>query len=56
MFLYGAGVDIPAFKHWYFRTEFRGLAYKAPDFKLSPLRTNAFSFTYEPSLGVAYRF
>ena len=56
MFVYGAGVDFPAFKHWYLRAEFRGLGYKAPDFKLSPLATNAFAFTYEPSLGIAYRF
>lgn len=56
MFLYGAGADIPAFSHFYFRTEFRGLGYQAPDFKLNALHTNAFSLTYEPSVGVAYRF
>ena len=56
MFLYGAGADIPAFSHFYFRTEFRGLGYQAPDFKLNALHANAFSFTYEPSVGVAYRF
>lgn len=56
MFLYGAGADIPAFSHFYFRTEFRGLGYKAPDFGLSALHTNAFSFSYEPSVGLAYRF
>jgi hypothetical protein len=26
------------------------------DFKRNALHTNAFSFTYEPSVGVAYRF
>lgn len=56
MFLYGAGLDIPAFSHFYFRTEFRGLGYEAPDFKLNALHTNAFSFSYEPSVGIAYRF
>lgn len=56
MFLYGVGADIPAFSHVYFRTEFRGLGYKAPDFGLNALRTNAFSFSYEPSVGVVYRF
>jgi opacity protein-like surface antigen len=56
MFLYGAGADIPAFSHFYFRTEFRGLGYQAPDFKLNALHTNAFSFAYEPSVGLAYRF
>ena len=56
MFLYGAGIDIPATSHLSFRTEFRGLGYKAPDFKLTALQTNAFSFSYEPSLGIVYRF
>lgn len=56
MFLYGAGLDVPASSHFYFRTEFRGLGYQAPDFKLSALHTNAFSFAYEPSVGIAYRF
>jgi hypothetical protein len=56
MFLYGAGLDIPAFSHFSFRTEFRGLGYEAPDFKLNALHTSAFTFAYEPSFGVAYRF
>jgi hypothetical protein len=56
MFLYGGGMDIPAFSHFYFRTEFRGLGYEVPDFKLSALHTNALGFTYEPSFGIAYRF
>lgn len=56
MFLYGVGADIPAFSYFYFRTEFRGLGYATPDFKLNALHTNAFSFTYEPSFGVVYRF
>lgn len=56
MFLYGAGLEIPVSSHLYFRTEFRGLGYEAPDFKLTALHTNAFAFTYEPSFGIAYRF
>jgi opacity protein-like surface antigen len=56
MFLYGVGADLPALSHLNFRVEFRGLGYKTPDFGLSPLQTNAFSFTYEPSVGVAFRF
>jgi hypothetical protein len=56
MFLYGVGADIPALSHMYFRTEFRGLGYKAPDFGLSALQTNAFSFAFEPSVGFVYRF
>jgi opacity protein-like surface antigen len=56
MFLYGAGADFPALSHLYFRVEFRSLGYKTPDFSLAPLQTNAFSFVYEPSVGVAFRF
>jgi opacity protein-like surface antigen len=56
MFLYGGGLEIPVSSHFYFRTEFRGLGYEAPDFKLSPLHTRALSFTYEPAFAVAYRF
>ena len=56
MFLYGGGLEFPVSSHFYFRTEFRGLGYEAPDFKLSPLQTNALSFSYEPAFAVAYRF
>jgi hypothetical protein len=56
MFLYGVGADVPALSHLYFRIEFRSLGYKTPDFGVTALHTNAFSFAYEPSLGVAYRF
>ena len=56
MFVYGAGLDLPAFSHFYIRTEFRGLGYKTPDFKVNALHTNTFSFSYEPSVGVVYRF
>ena len=56
MFLYGVGADIPASSHVFVRAEFRSLGYKAPDFELAPLHTDAFSFVYEPSVGVAFRF
>lgn len=56
MFLYGGGLEIPVSSHFYFRTEFRGLGYEAPDFKLSPLQTSALSFSYEPAFVFAYRF
>jgi opacity protein-like surface antigen len=56
MFLYGGGVDLPVLSHLNFRVEFRGMGYKTPDFGLVPLQTNAFSFIYEPSAGVAFRF
>jgi hypothetical protein len=56
MLVYGAGVDVPAFSHLNFRLEFRALGYKLPDFGATALHTNAFTFAYEPSVGVAYRF
>jgi len=56
MFAYGVGTDVPAFSRVNFRVEIRGLAYKTPDFGVTALQTNAFTFIYEPSLGVAYRF
>lgn len=55
-FLYGAGVDFPAFSHFSFRLEYRGLGYKTPDFNVTGLQTNAYSFLSEPSFGMAYRF
>jgi hypothetical protein len=56
MLLYGVGADLPASSHVSVRAEFRSLGYKAPDFGLAQLHTNAFSFVYEPSVGVAFRF
>jgi opacity protein-like surface antigen len=56
MFLYGAGVDMHAVSHLYVRLEFRSLGFKAPDYKLSALHTNAFNFVYEPTLGFVWRF
>jgi hypothetical protein len=56
MIVYGAGVDVPAFSRLNFRLEFRALGYKVPDFGAAALHTDAFTFAYEPSVGVAYRF
>jgi hypothetical protein len=56
MLVYGAGVDVPAFSRLNFRLEFRALGYKVPDFGATALHTDAFTFAYEPSVGVAYRF
>jgi hypothetical protein len=56
LFLYGAGADMPVSSNLSFRFEFRGLGYKTPDFGLAPLQTDAFSFAYEPSVGVAFHF
>src|SRR5262245_28111717 len=56
MLVYGAGVDAPVSSHLSIRMEFRALGYKSPDFGAAALRTDAFTFIYEPSVGVAYRF
>jgi hypothetical protein len=56
MIVYGAGFDAPASSHLYFRFEFRALGYKVPDFGVSALQSGSFTFAYEPSVGVAYRF
>ena len=55
-FVYGVGVDFPAFSHFSFRLEYRGLGYKTPDFNQTGLQTDAYSFLSEPTFGVAYRF
>lgn len=56
MVLYGIGADLPLSSRLYFRTEFRALGFKTPDFGVTAYRTGAFSFVYEPTAGVAYRF
>jgi hypothetical protein len=56
MLVYGAGVDVPASSHLYFRVEFRAAGYKLPDFGATALHTGSFTFAYEPSVGLAYRF
>jgi hypothetical protein len=56
MFVYGGGADLPAFSHFYLRLEFRDVGYKTPDFGNTLFHTNTFSFSYEPSVGLAYRF
>ena len=56
MFVYGGGADFPVMSRLSFRVELRGLAYKTPDFGIVAFQTNTFSFVYEPSLGVVYRF
>ena len=55
-FVYGMGMDFQAWRHFSFRIEYRGLAYKTPDFNHAGLQTNAFGFLSEPSFGVAYHF
>src|SRR6185369_8425918 len=56
MLVYGAGIDIPASSHLSLRLEYRAAGYKVPDFGATGLHTGSFTFSYEPSVGVAYRF
>jgi opacity protein-like surface antigen len=56
MFVYGGGADLPASSHLKVRLEFRDVGYNTPDFGSALLHTNTFSFAYESSVGLAYRF
>jgi opacity protein-like surface antigen len=56
VFVYGGGADFPIVKHVSLRAEYRGLVYKAPDFGLRSLNTNAVTHTAQPSAGIVFRF
>jgi len=56
VFVYGGGVNYPIAKHLSLRAEYRGLVYRAPDFKLSGLETNTITHTAQPSAGIVFRF
>jgi hypothetical protein len=67
-FLYGGGVDyrifsrvpfirrFPVVDHLALRLQYRGLFYKAPDFKVQNLFTGALGHLAEPSLGIVVKF
>jgi hypothetical protein len=67
-FLYGGGLDYPFLskvpfirrfslaERLTFRLQYRGLAYKAPDFKVQNLFTGARAHMAEPSLGIVVKF
>jgi outer membrane immunogenic protein len=55
-FVYGAGADYAFTKHLSLRAEYRGYVYKAPDFNLAGLNTNAWTHTAQPSAGIVFRF
>jgi len=55
-FVYGAGADYAFTKHLSLRAEYRGYVYKAPDFNLASLNTNAWTHTAQPSAGFVFRF
>jgi outer membrane immunogenic protein len=55
-YLYGVGVDYRVRPHIAVRLQYRGLIYRAPDFKNPGLFTGALGQMAEPSIGVVYRF
>lgn len=55
-FIYGAGGDFLLSKHFSLRAEYRGFVYKAPDFGLAALNTDAVTHTAQPSAGIVFRF
>jgi outer membrane immunogenic protein len=54
--LYGGGVDYRVISHLAVRLQYRGLIYKAPDFKNPTLFTGAYGQMAEPSIGIVFRF
>lgn len=55
-FVYGAGVDYPLTHHMAIRAEYRGFVYKAPNFNLASLKTDSWTHSAQPSVGVVWRF
>lgn len=54
---FGAGVQIPLLTNSFgVQLQYRGLYYKAPDFGLPKLTTNAWRLTSEPTAGIYLRF
>jgi opacity protein-like surface antigen len=54
--VYGGGMDMDLAAHLGVRFEYRGLIYKAPDFKQTELRLDRFTHMAEPSVGIYFRF
>jgi outer membrane immunogenic protein len=55
-FLYGGGADYVFSKHLSLRAEYRGFVYKAPDFNVVSLNTDAWTHVAQPSAGFVFRF
>ena len=54
---FGAGVQIPLLTHNFgLQVQYRGLYYKAPDFGLAKLTTNAWRLASQPTAGLYLRF
>jgi len=55
-FLYGFGLNYRLTHALGVRLQYRGLVYKAPDFRVSDISTGSWTHSAEPSLGLRLRF
>jgi opacity protein-like surface antigen len=55
-FVYGGGANYHVYPHVSLRLEYRGLAYKRPDFGLDFLNSDKVTHTAEPSAGIVFRY
>lgn len=55
-FVYGGGADLALTKHLSARAQYRGFVYKAPDFKLSTIKTDEWTHSAVPSAGLVFSF
>jgi opacity protein-like surface antigen len=55
-FVYGGGVNFDVTHNFGIRAEYRGLVYKAPDFKLEALNLDKVTHVAQPSVGFYFRF
>jgi len=55
-FVYGGGADFDITHNFGLRAEYRGFAYKVPDFSVSNLTLDKFTHLAQPSVGFFFRF
>jgi opacity protein-like surface antigen len=55
-FVYGGGFNFDVARNFGIRTEYRGLVYKTPDFKLNTLTLDKVTHLAQPSVGFYFRF
>jgi opacity protein-like surface antigen len=55
-FVYGGGFDVPMAKHMALRAQYRGFAYKTPDFEMNSLKVDKYTHSAVPSAGLVFTF
>src|SRR5215475_955881 len=55
-FVYGGGANFDVTRNFGIRAEYRGLVYKAPDFKVDALNLDKVTHLAQPSVGFYFRF